>query len=88
MSDILSNVDGRMEPSVCPLAIECEFGVECIDGMGGIDSTQRVKESGRWGWFVSCACAAVGPSADSRDEAIRAWNRRVEPRQMRLEVGE
>lgn len=50
-------------------------------------STQKVKSSGRWGWFVSCACAAVGPSADSRDEAIRAWNRRVEPRQMRLEVG-
>ncbi len=49
-------------------------------------SMQKVKSSGRWGWFVSCACAAVGPSADSRTEAIRAWNRRVKPRQMRLEV--
>ena len=49
-------------------------------------NVQKVKSSGRWGWFVSCACAAVGPSADSRDEAIRAWNRRLEPRQIRLEV--
>ncbi|MGX8696316.1 MAG: Lar family restriction alleviation protein [Prevotella sp.] len=47
---------------------------------------QKVKESSRWGWFVSCACAAVGPSADSREEAIEAWNRRVEPKQTRLEL--
>lgn len=47
---------------------------------------QKVKSSGRWGWFVSCACAAVGPSADSREGAIEAWNRRSEPRQMMLEV--
>lgn len=37
---------------------------------------QKVKSSGRWGWFVSCKCCAVGPSAGSRDEAIDAWNRR------------
>lgn len=47
---------------------------------------QKVKSSGRWGWFVSCACAAVGPSASSREEAVEAWNRRVEPRQTRMEI--
>lgn len=53
---------------------------------------QRVKSSERWGWFVSCSCAAVGPSARSRDEAIIAWNCRndqfrvIEPRQGRLEL--
>ena len=46
MSDILSNVDEHMEPSVCPLAIECEFGVERIDGMGGMGSTRRVTFKG------------------------------------------
>ena len=49
-------------------------------------SAQKVKSSGRWGWFVSCACAAVGPSAESKAEAIEAWNRRVEPRQIRMEI--
>lgn len=44
----------------------------------------RVKHSGRWGWFVSCQCAAVGPSAESRDAAIEAWNKRVEPEQHML----
>lgn len=53
---------------------------------GGI--AQKVKSSGRWGWFVSCACAAVGPSSDSREDAIRAWNRRTEPLQGRLEWSE
>ena len=48
-------------------------------------SKQKVKSSGRWGWFVSCSCAAVGPSSKSRDEAIIAWNRRTEPLQGRLE---
>lgn len=47
---------------------------------------QRVKSSGRWGWFVSCECAAVGPSAESRESAIARWNRREEPRQTRLEL--
>lgn len=47
-------------------------------------SEQRVKSSGRWGWFVSCSCAAVGPSAGSRDEAIIAWNCRHKPRQATL----
>lgn len=47
-------------------------------------SVQRVKNSGRWGWFVSCQCAAVGPSADTRELAIKRWNERREPRQMEL----
>lgn len=37
----------------------------------------RVKSSGRWGWFVSCSCAAVGPGAGSRDEAVERWNTRA-----------
>ena len=41
---------------------------------------QRVKSSGRWGWFVSCRCCAVGPSATSKDEAIAAWNHRADER--------
>ena len=44
----------------------------------------RVKHSGRWGWFVSCQCAAVGPSAESREAAVEAWNTRPEPRQMQI----
>lgn len=47
---------------------------------------QRVKSSGRWGYFVSCSCCAVGPSAKSKDEAIIAWNCRMEPKQGRLEL--
>jgi Lar family restriction alleviation protein len=46
----------------------------------------KVKSSGRWGWFVSCECAAVGPSASSRESAIQKWNTRVEPMQGRLEL--
>lgn len=49
-------------------------------------SEQRIKSSRRWGWFVSCSCAAVGPSAGSRDGAIVAWNMRSEPKQARLEL--
>ncbi len=37
---------------------------------------QTVKHSARWGWFVSCECAAVGPSADSRQLAVDRWNSR------------
>lgn len=47
-------------------------------------SVQRVKSSGRWGWFVSCQCTAVGPSASTRELAIERWNERRQPRQMRL----
>lgn len=46
----------------------------------------RVKSSGRWGWFVSCECGAVGPSSGSKDEAISRWNNRIEPKQERLEI--
>lgn len=47
-------------------------------------SVQRVKSSGRWGWFMSCQCAAVGPGADTRELAVERWNERREPRQMEL----
>ena len=47
-------------------------------------SVQRVKSSGRWGWFVSCQCAAVGPSANTRQLAVERWNERRQPRQMGL----
>ena len=46
----------------------------------------RVKSSARWGWFVSCACHAVGPSSDGREGAIDAWNTRRPPRQSRLSI--
>ena len=44
----------------------------------------RVKHSGRWGWFVSCSCAAVGPSSETRGQAVARWNERREPAQQRL----
>lgn len=47
-------------------------------------TTQRVKNSGRWGWFVSCSCAAVGPSAATKELAIERWNTRTEPMQQTL----
>lgn len=50
------------------------------------EQAARVKSSGRWGYFVSCTCAAVGPSSKSRAEAIERWNTRVEPKQGRLEL--
>lgn len=40
----------------------------------------KVKFSGRWGYFVSCRCTAVGPSRKTRDAAIGAWNTRRDPR--------
>ena len=52
MSDLLC-MDESVKPSICPLAVECEFGVERIDGMGGIGSTRRVT-------FISSTTAAVG----------------------------
>ena len=48
------------------------------------EQNARVKHSGRWGWFVSCQCAAVGPSTESRGAAVEAWNTRPEPRQMQI----
>lgn len=56
MSDILSNVDESTEPTICPLAIECEFGVERIDGMGGMGSTRRVTFKG---YATDEVCAAL-----------------------------
>lgn len=38
---------------------------------------QTVKHSARWGWFVSCECAAVGPSAANRKQAVGKWNCRM-----------
>ena len=45
---------------------------------------QRVKHSGRWGWFVSCSCAAVGPSFVTREQVVARWIERREPAQQRL----
>lgn len=56
MSDILSNVDEHVEPTIRPLAVECEFGVERIDGMGGIGSTRRVTFKG---YATDEVCAAL-----------------------------
>lgn len=44
---------------------------------GGSNTT--VKFSGKWGYFVSCRCTAVGPSRKTRDAATAAWNTRREP---------
>lgn len=41
---------------------------------------QTVKFSGRWGYFVSCRCSAVGPSRRTREAAIEAWNESCEPK--------
>lgn len=49
-------------------------------------TNQRIKHSSRWGWFVSCECAAVGPSARSKEEAIERWNGNEQPAQGRLEL--
>lgn len=46
----------------------------------------RIKHSSRWGWFVSCQCAAVGPSSKDRKSAILSWNTRPEPIQGRLDL--
>lgn len=55
MSDI-HNMDDGMEPTICPLAVECEFGVERIDGMGGMGSTRRVTFKG---YATDEVCAAL-----------------------------
>ena len=56
MSDILTNTDEHMEPTICPLAVECDFTVERIDGMGGIGSTRRVTFKG---YATDEVCAAL-----------------------------
>lgn len=48
--------------------------------------TAKPKSSGRWGWFVGCTCHAVGPNAESKEDAIKAWNTRTEPLQGRLDI--
>lgn len=57
-------------------------GVSACPFCGG--NRQVVKSSSRWGWFISCECAAVGPSALTREDAIRMWNTRKEPKQPTL----
>lgn len=55
MNDILSNVED-MEPSISPLVVECEFGVERIDGIGGMSGTRRVTFKG---YATDAICAAL-----------------------------
>ena len=43
-------------------------------------ASQTVKFSGRWGYFVSCKCTAVGPSRRTREAAVEAWNSRPKPK--------
>ena len=47
----------------------------------------QVKHSGRWGYFVSCSCTAVGPGRGGRDGAVDAWNTRMKPEQAMLDLG-
>lgn len=47
----------------------------------------EVKHSQRWGYFVSCACTAVGPGRATRIGAIEAWNHRSNPEQESLFEG-
>ena len=51
---------------------------------GGTRLTE--KQSTRWGYFISCSCHAVGPSARSKESAAHAWNTRVEQFQTRLHL--
>ena len=45
---------------------------------------QEVAHSQMWGYFVRCACRAVGPSSGSYQGAVDGWNTRPEPVQGRL----
>lgn len=60
----MADRDGKMSGELAP----CPFCGE---------RRAIVKRSGRWGYFVSCACAAVGPNGASRKEAVERWNARV-----------
>ena len=40
----------------------------------------KVKYSGKWGYFVSCRCTAVGPSRKTSQAAVEAWNTRRQPK--------
>lgn len=37
----------------------------------------KVKHGTNWGYFVACACKAVGPSAQTPDDAVLRWDHRV-----------
>ena len=37
-----------------------------------------LKHSRKWGYFVGCKCNAVGPSAAEPDNAVLAWDHRVQ----------
>lgn len=37
----------------------------------------RCKQSRQWGYFVGCPCHAVGPNAETPDEAVIRWDKRV-----------
>lgn len=40
----------------------------------------RMKYSGRWGYFASCRCTAVGPSRRTPEAAWEAWDTRADAR--------
>lgn len=68
MNDILS-YDGERVASTSdvpePVAVECEFTVERIDGMAGVGSTRRVTFKG---YATDAICAAlVGAIGDVLD---------------------
>lgn len=40
-----------------------------------------------WGWYMGCECGAVGPKAETRGEAIAAWNGRERGGRMKTDDG-
>lgn len=72
MNDILS-YDGERVASTSdvlePVAVECEFTVERIDGMGGMGSTRRVTFKGYATDEVRAALVgAIGDVLDGKEE--------------------
>ena len=73
MNDILS-YDGERVTSTSdvlePVAVECEFTVERIDGMGGMSGTRRVTFKG---YATNAICAAlvgvIGDVLDGKEES-------------------
>lgn len=38
----------------------------------------RCKQSKKWDYFVGCRCNAVGPNAETPDDAVLKWDHRVQ----------